>query len=364
MNKMLSVIGINRAGDQVFANEAQAMNNHLCAIGKSGAGKTSSILSKIVNDAENGGVTIVVNWHNCVNRDMIMPELREGYERYCKVIDVAREGMPLPLFDAFTDGSGKKETFSGIVQRVTSLLKVAAKLSPTQEGEVFKAVKTVANQELYKDEGIIAIYDWLMSQDKAVSTNAAAKLRSICGGNLLKNGDFWEEGTKVYEFDLNGLQYDDQLIIVRLLMDYFLRLANTGRFQRTGLNIFLDECQNLDFGEGSTMYVLLNESRRLNVRLRLAAPSISTSGNRNMEKITQCGFCFYFQPIEKDRRKIADFINSRDADTWNFILSRLQKGEFVATGSFIINEKKVNRPLQLKTYIPENLDLKDTFCAR
>jgi hypothetical protein len=348
-----NILGINKAGQTVSVDIANISNGHRAAIGKSGVGKTTAILSGIIDDAKDGEVTVAINWHNCVNRNMIMPELKETYERYCKVIDVAREGIQLPLFEKGTDSSGREESDYNIVQRVTSLLKVATNLSPTQEGEVYKAVKTVQNEDLYRGEGLVSIYDWLLSQDKAVATNAAAKLRPLCGNHILVNGNFWEEGVKIYEFDLNGLQYDEQLVVVRFLLDYFLRLANSGRFLRTGLNLFLDECQNLEFGAGSTMYTLINESRRLNVRLRLAAPTIISSKKKEFEIITQCGVCLYFQPIDKDRRKTAEFISPKDSDSWAFLLSRLQKGQFVATGNFIVDGKPIARPIQLRTYIPE-----------
>lgn len=346
------IIGVNKSGEIVRVNTAQTKNLHEFVSGKSGCGKTTVILGQIIAAAEAGETTVVVNWRNCINRSMIMPELKDCYNKFVKVIDAAKDGIPLPLFKKIKDSSGREETDANVAHRVTSLLKIAGKLTPTQEGQVCEAVKYMQRQGLYENEGIAVLGDWLNNQKRAVAKNAASKLRSIVDGNIFVNGDFWEDGVKIYEFDLNGLEYDDQLVISRFLMDYFLRLANTGKFCREGLNIFLDECQNMDFEKGSTMYTLINESRRLNIRAFLAAPSIISSSRNGMEVLSQCGVCLYFETLEKDRRKVAGLIDPLEEDSWVFALSRLKKGRFVARGSFKVNGKAVDHPIQLSTYLP------------
>ena len=295
-----------------------------------------------------------------MEHELIMLPLREKYKKYAKVIDVAQSGIPLPLFTRETDSSGEQESVENMVRRITSLLKVACNLTPAQEAQVHLAVQSIQKLGLYAEDGIAVVNEWLYRQEKAVAANAAAKLGCICDNNLFVNGDFWEEDVRIYEFDLNGLEYDDQLMIVRFLVDYLLRLANKGKFIQSGLNLFVDECQNLDFNEGSSMFTILNETRRLNVHAMLAAPTILSK--KGMDVMRQCGLCMYFTPFDNERKKVAEYISPLHSEEWLFIVSKLEKGEFIACGYFSVSDKDTARPVRLKTYLP-NDENDDQSCS-
>ena len=127
-----------------------------------------------------------------------------------------------------------------------------------------------------------------------------------------------------------------------------MRLANIGYFLRIPLNIFLDEAQNFDFSEGSTLWTILNESRKLNLRMLLSAPSVVSTMHKDMNVITQCGTQLYFSPLNSERDKIAEMIDPSDTERQMFALSRLNKVECIACGNFIINEKEVSSPIMLQ----------------
>lgn len=346
------VVGINKQGQMVYRNDSLA-NKHVFATGKSGSGKTICMGCMVGQIAEGLDTVVVINWRNTIDHATMLPNERKIYEKHARVIDVAKEGIKIPLFTLEQDNKGNVETTESLIHRVTGLLRVAGNLTPTQEGQVQQGLKVIYEHGLYQEEGIAALGDYLNKQERAVAKNAAAKIRSLCDNNVLRNGSFWVEKARIYEFDLNGLEYDDQLVVCRFLLDYFLRLANKGKFKENGLTILVDEVQNLDFGEGSTMYALVNESRRLNIRMLMATPTILSGKRKDMDVMLQCGLSIFFEPLDNERRKVANFIDQLDSDTWVFNLSRLKRGEFVAKGNFIINGKNVNRPLQLKTYIPE-----------
>ena len=340
------VIGLKQDGSLV-SSSSDSINRHCFALGKSGCGKSTNLLTQVVEIAEQGEPVIVINWRNSANHELLMPELRKRYERLVKVIDVGKNGIGLPLFTPQKDDAGEDEPPQNLVRRITALLKVSCNLTPTQERYTYQAVQTVYEQELYPREGIAAVSHFLKVQDRAVASNAAAKIGCICDRNLIRTGDFWENQTRIYEFDLNSLEYDDQLPVCRFLTDYILRLAGRGAFMKKGLTLFVDECQNLDFSEGSTMFAMLNETRKLNIHVLLAAPSIlSKSG---MDVIRQCGFGLYFEPLENERKKVAESIDALHLEKWIFLLSRLKRGDFIACGNFAVGNEQVPGPIQLRS---------------
>ena len=348
---MTAIIGRNKSGHDVRISR-NVTNKHVFAMGKSGCGKTTALLSLITQMAEAGEVTVVINWKNSADHSLMQPAIRKEYEQYAKVLDVAHDGIALPLFTRLEKSPGEMENVSTLVQRVAGMLKVAGNLSPQQETTVQEGIKVLYDQGLYPVEGIAALDDYLLKQKKAASKNAASKLRSICRLNLFHDGNFWDDHSRIFEFDLNGLEYDDQLAVCRFLLDYFLRLATKKKFLETGLNLFVDEVQNLDFSQGSTIYTLFNESRRLNLRMLVATPNMVSGLKKDREILAQCGTCLYFQPADNEYRKVAEFIDPLASDKWLFILSRLKKGEYVAKGIFESNGKEIDQPVQLMTYVP------------
>lgn len=332
-------IGTSNKG-QVIMRSKNVNNCHIFASGKSGCGKTHALLHYILQEASQENVSIVFNWHNCLNLETLSPDIKDEYKKYVTVIDVSQDGIMLPLFTPQLIANNKVESSEAVIQRVTSMLTIAGKLTPTQSGMVYEAAKDIIENNYYKESGIAVLGDWLSSQERAVAHNAAGKLRGICGNNVFRSGDFWDSTSRIYEFDLNGLEPDTQLLVMRFLLEYFARLANKGKFLKAGVNLFIDEVQNFEFTAESTLTMLINEGRKLNIRLLMACPSFLNSAKKGMEILTQCGTCLYFEPLETDRSKIAKFIDYSDAKMWTYALTRLKHGEYIATGCFAVGDKE------------------------
>lgn len=347
-------IGITKRGNEVFSGD-MAHNLHLYATGKSGVGKTLRVIKLITRLAKEGEVTIVINWRNNVNRNILDPAVSEEYAKYVTVIDVARDGIALPLFTPLKIKGGELENQMKVIRRITSILKNAVGLSRTQEDITLRAVDYVYRNNLYEKEGLCGVINWLNAQEKAVADNAAAKLRCLCDMGLIYDGIIEDKGKKIIEINLNGLEYDDQTTFVRFFMDYFLRLASNGCFLEKGINIFLDEVQNFDFSDGSTLFTIINESRRLNLRMLLATPSVTSSAKKGIEVLTQCGTQLYFEPQNSERKKVAQLIDPTNIEDSMFALTRLGKGECIACGNFLINGQEVSRPVVLQA---EDLEIK------
>ncbi|MBR1597313.1 MAG: ATP-binding protein [Lachnospiraceae bacterium] len=316
-------------------------NHHVVSIGKSGTGKSSANANIAINQQDR--IVIIIDYHNSFDKSTLTESNKNYFNKNSFTIDVAEEGIPINLFDPIIETDIENESM--IERRITKMLSNATGLSRTQEDITFLAVQDVLQLELYHDEGLSAITRWLRSQDKSVANCAAGKLRSICDTGILYDESFWKSDKKIYYLNMNGLDYCEQSVWVNFLMDYFMRVAMRGFFKNKGVTFYLDEVQNLDFREGSTMFTMINESRKFNVNLVMAAPSLFMK--KELEILGQCGTILFFHPLQNDKKKVASLIDSQKMEKYVFRLSQLNVGECIVCGTFKCKGETVTKPLQI-----------------
>lgn len=349
-NKKTVYVGIDKNGKRVSISD-RVTNGHVAISGISGSGKSTEMMSLALQYAMVGNIVIVLNWRRSHDVGCISSKFRRDYMSRRQHIDVAMDGLRIPLFDCCKDMNDRTESVPSVIHRVTNLLAKCGNLTPTQTSVLKNAVAEVAKLGLYKTEGIRSVKRFLETQDYKTALNAAGKLGAVCDENCLVDGNFLEElNGSICEIDVNGLQYDDQTVMVNVFLDFLLRMANLGRFMQKNVTIVIDECQNLNFKPDSTMSVLLNESRKLGVNLVLAAPRMLIGQKNNMSAMQQCGTILNFKPVSEDRRKLAKQIDPANPDAQMFLLSELQTGQFVASGNFLVADREKKGPLSLYTY--------------
>lgn len=345
MKKNFTILGYKK--DEAVGMSEMSKNRHIAVLGGSGSGKTSQITMLAVEAARRGNLVVELNMRNCLNPECLMESVKREYLQVRKRCDIMIDGLRIPLF---TEQKG--ESKNSATHRVTSLLAQAGKLNPTQTAYLKEAVSAVYEADTYSEDGIRAIQDFLECQEGRTAKNVAGKLRSILDDNLIIDGeDPFDDAEGILEIDINGLQYDDQIVFANFILDYLLRKAEKGAFLERNICIVVDECQNFSYALGTTMYTLLNESRRLGISLILAATELST--NKAASVVEQCGTVLYFAPTPTSRRKIAKKIAPQDVLQWVYKLSKLEVGEFVASGRFSNREgKSIKSPCLMKSIVP------------
>ncbi len=160
------------------------------------------------------------------------------------------------------------------------------------------------------------------------------------GAIKIRNGerDFEKQ---ILELDFDGLILENQICLVEFVLQVVLRNAMRGRFIEKGLTVVVDECQFLDFGQGSAMRNLLELGRKQNVSMILAAPEIPLTDKSKLSiAAEQCGTKAYFKP-SVDCGKLAKRLDPRNVVDWTIELNTLERGMFVAMGLFT-NQNGVN----------------------
>ncbi len=348
---METIIGIIGGGIEVKLDSPA--NLHILAVGNSGAGKTMALMSTLLQSAFQGRKAIVINWRDSAAIGMLNPLQEASFRRMARRIDVEQDGIPIPLFTRQKLPNGELESENRLTGRIVSLLSKIGKLTATEEQCLSVAVDTVVKDGSYSTEGIAALEKALSEQESSRRHAVMRKLNFLIKNNLLREGNLFDDDLPLVDLDLNGLKYEQQDQIVNLMLDYLLRLGQKGVFIEKGLTFFLDEAQNLDYSKGTPLYQLINESRKQNVQLMIAATSMFGSDNRAMKIVQQCATKLFFSPQESECVKIAEMIDKQKSRYWHTQLSRLKRGQFIAVGSFKLPNRDIRRPLLLTAFIPE-----------
>ena len=345
-NRMKTIIGINR--NKKVTNE-YACNKHILATGMSGAGKSTAIRNCAVQQITMNRKILQINYHGDESIRNFISETEISYKR----IDVSKTGIPVHLFSSF---EGEQEDNKTIINRTVSLLSKTVDLTFFQRNAVQKAIESILENHNSLCQGIEAVHRSLEEQHTTGAKQAIEKLYPFFDSNVLYDGNMFDDKYNVIEIDLNGFEYEFQNILMNFLMDYIFRLAEKGIFREQGLTLMIDEVQNLTYKPNSPINLLLNESRKHNVQLLMATPSLN---KRGMEVLTQCGMCLFFKPIAKDTKKVAEMIDAKDVKRYFQRLSVLKKGEFLAVGGFN-NRINHDEPKRLSTYFPQKISKSTT----
>lgn len=344
-------LGTTKKGKDLFLAD-NLINSTVAVIGSSGGGKTSVLNYLAIQKCQAGEDIIIFDVHNVWDVSKLPQKMKDFYDEHCVIIDIQKDGIKLPLMEKLVDSDENDESRETIEHRVVSLLKNAGGLSSAETSEVATAVTTIVDRNMFQNQGISVLKEFLTMGKRASANHAAGKLRAILEGNIIKVGDFIieDENPHIYVIDANGLEYDDQIVVSRFLQDFLLRSAMKKRFLKRGLTLFIDECQNYGFKQKDPLFTLLNEGRKHRISLVLATQSYTMVGKKEMAVILQAGTTLYFLPRTDERRAIARVIEPSEFSKWLFTLSKMQRGEFIACGKFETEDgKKVIRPQYMQS---------------
>ena len=319
-----SIIGKSAYGNDVYLETPE--NLHMCALGTSGAGKSTAVFGLLLKAVNSGMRAIVFNWHSCISTDFLTSELGKSYRSKTRVIKAASGGITLPLFTPWIDDVGGEESELLFASRISNMLSQSANLSDAQKRKVREAVDTIVELNAYSEYGIKALEELLQSEGSSAD-KAIDKLSPFLTTNLLRDGNFFRSEDQVVEIDLNDFELYDQKVIVEFLLSWLFQYGQKGGFRDRGLVIYIDEAQNLSYKPDSPIYFLLNESRKHNIRVFMAAPSFTAGGKRGMNIATMCGTSLFFKPLPSDLEKTARIIDPDNKTSCVQCLSDLKIGE-------------------------------------
>ena len=109
----------------------------------------------------------------------------------------------------------------------------------------------------------------------------------------------------------------------------------------------LDEFQNLSLKHDSILFQILREGRKFNLYLLLATQTLAGFDNGQRAVLQQAATQLYFQPAVHEINMVSRLIIGMETEMAKKLLEKLQVGECLAVGRFMIGENSIDRPLKM-----------------
>lgn len=344
----MPLIGFNRSGSEVrLAEEGDRFNDFTVVSGKSGSGKTTFCLNLAAEYADLGKNVIMLDGHNGLDADKLPLKLKKGMEKSVTSINVSTDIFTLPLWtDLSRNGTEKSERDA--CRRLRDALAYAVNMNSKEKNAILKILELMADEGLYIENGLSAILEILEDMEKAELLSVKDKLYPLLQDVQIKDGSFFASDPGLYRIDFNDLNYDAQTQLIEFFLYIFYEIACTGCFKKDGIIIFLDEAQMARYDKNSVLHRMIQEGRKLGLGLIISTPVVSNKHKTGMEILLDCATQIYFSP-GGEINKIAQRIDKQEEIRWTYLLKRLEKGEFVGCGRFLINQKVSDEPQRLRS---------------
>lgn len=342
-------IGIHKDGG-VAIDLARSPNCHIAIMGRSGAGKSvggQKIIKNIV--ADETCPVIVFDVHRLFGAENIFPEFKEEIAKKSTEINVYASGIRLPLFTSLKYNDESIEDLFEVASSISDIFSRVLKLGYRQRECLFDAVEFVAETNGYEKQGIAALGKALDMADDERSGVIHDRMAYLFRKNIFRDGNIFIEDKKINVIRLSNLVESAQVMVVEVVLAYLWRLANAGAFLENGICLFLDECQNLDWGKNGIISKIMSEGRKLRMQLILITQSVGLNGKNDMTRcLLQSGNQLYFSPPENEISTIAKLISAKRQNFWQMQLKSLEVGECVVNGPTIINNVPHSGALKIK----------------
>ncbi|HJB07420.1 MAG TPA: DUF87 domain-containing protein [Candidatus Enterocloster faecavium] len=339
-------LGTNEYGTVEF-NEDEALNQHICLLGKSGSGKSAAAQRLALAMAEEGRIVIALDIHQVLSPENIFPPLREKMGEFSNIIDLEKEPLKLPLFTSLTKADGRQESSINTIGAIVDVIDRVYRLGEVQRAELRKACEFCMKNGWYHEQGMNGIKEALEMIGGKVAGRLLDKLYVLFEQKLFMDGKMPIQPGKINIIRLSHLDLSSQEVVAEIILSYIWR-RSVFAMDDIKVVLYLDEFQNLDMKARSPLSLMLTEGRKFNLQLLLCTQSLYVGfSDAERKKVLQVGLLLYFRPTDLERRGIAALISNNQITEYALLLSILQVGEAVAVGSLLVNRRRTLRPIKV-----------------
>lgn len=352
MNKHLYIGCLANEGNgfktPVYINEEVQMNDHFALLGRSGCGKTTSMLQLAISKAERGDAVIIFDYNNIFAEDQILSDFLPKLNALRNDIDVYNDGFTCDILRPVTRRDGSEEHPDDVAEGFAEVLGRNMKCrGPIQMARLKEAASLAI--EYYDERGISAVGDILSQHENAQSIALLDKLGSFFRHNIFRPGRF-----PIMEGCLNIIRLSNfpvslQYATTELILSYLYRRASANALLTGKTSIFIDEAQNISGAQG-IVSSLLTEGRKYGISVTVATQSLKQiQTSKVLGSLFQASSLFLFQPARNEINEIARYIDPSRATKWILRLKGLNIGEFIAIAPLVIGKQQIDRPVMVKT---------------
>lgn len=342
-------IGVHRAG-KIALDYDKAGNRHIAIFGRTGSGKSvagQKILRNIAADEIRP--IVVFDMHRFFAPENLYSEVRDDIFAMTQEVTAYSDGISLPLFTPLKYLNGRQEDTLDVLTHLVETFSQVARLGCRQRECLYQALEFVAESGTYPKEGICAIDNALKMLDDEKAAIIQERLGYLFRRNIFRDGEIFIKPRSINVLRLSDFPDTVQSLITEILLAYLWRLANTGAFLEHGLCLYLDECQNLNWGKTGTLSTLLAEGRKFGLQLIFITQTLGGSSKAGMvNAMLQAGTQLYFSPPENEVSAVARMLGEKRRLYWQMQLKSLDVGECVVNGSYLLNEVPYTGALKIK----------------
>ena len=334
-----------------FGMNYKIKNRHIFVCGGTGSGKTYAVAGLLADLAKNKQASLVLDYNNGFKPDQINKYKIGKY--FKKQIFLRNEKLKINPFarsvvknDNEEQDNEWEESAFNVAERVAYLINT--QFSTIGENQIV-ALREIIEHGIEK-YGKAYSFDLLGndledSKDKSI-IQLKRKISPLIKNNpfTVSNDDYdWNkvfEGENNFEY-VNTYQLANvvptvqKLIIEFCLRDLWLYVNNNGIDEKHPKVIFLDEIQNLDLSDNSTLNQYMHEGRKFGLNIITATQDFSGIGGKNTaiaSSLMQASIKLFFQPSGIELKPMAQIMRDldprkRSIDSWTLLLSTLKRGE-------------------------------------
>ena len=340
-------LGMNECRKVEF-NEEEALNGHICLLGKSGSGKSTAAQKLALAMAKEGRTVIALDIHQVLSPQNIFPPLKNEMDKFSNIIDLEEQPLKLPLFTSLIKADGRQESAINSVGAVVDVIDRVYRLGEVQRAELRKACEFCMKNGWYRELGINGIEEALKIIGGKVAGRLLDKLYILFNQQLFSDGEMPVQPGKINIIRMSHLDLTTQEVAAELILSYIWR-QTTYTAREDGVVLYLDEFQNMDMTARSPLSLMLTEGRKFHLQLLLCTQSLDFGfSDAQRKKVLQAGLLLYFRPTDLERRRIAMLISNNRVTDYVLLLSSLELGEAVAVGKLLLDGRKTSCPLKVK----------------
>ena len=337
MNYIGKVVG----GREVTIGE-NSPNRHVVITGISGSGKSVRIADMERHIIEDGGTVIVLD----VNGTHV-----ENAGTAYHHISAQKDGLAVQILDTSLVNEGE-ETMMNLVQYVLETICPRQMRGACQLAAMRKAVEfAICHRKKFPSDMATIAYG-LKMQDESAALGAYNHLCPILEGDIFRKSEKKILEGKINVISLQGLNPKTQKRVIEIILSVLWRKMRIHGQSESQFTLVLDEFQNMDFNQGSTLSQMLTEVRKYGVNLILSTQTLSIFSKKELAIISQAKTNLFFQPSITDVKKVAERIEPKRETKWISCLSGLRIGQAVAVGKLEVGGRRLQQPvITYSTYI-------------
>lgn len=324
-------------GTPQYVTISEAADNHsILMLGQSGSGKSYAMQMIERNIACSGGTVLVLNFHGT----------HDSFDRDNRVIDVKKEGFPIPLFERILYPNGEEDTNDDIIEAIVGIFTSIVPLPVRQKLSLRLAVKSVVEKSDTWNDGIVEMGKLLQSSKSDQACCVYEKFSAIFSLEQISTLGITAGQITVLDFSSYPLNTQRLLaeFTLAVLWRYFQAL---GKYSQTPLFVSLDEFQVLNMAPNATISQILREGRKFNISLLLVTQTLETFDRAQRATVMQAATRLYFRSNSGDIKYILNGIGAGLQKKLMENMRGFRRGDCIATGQLTVGSLSFQKPVRI-----------------